>query len=545
MVQNKYAGKCAKCGGEVAALSGLRSDRPVDGRWVVEHIECPEILASQTPASVPTSVDFPPTPEQAECLELFKTGESMVIQACAGAGKTSTLRLLAQWADEKGLRGLYVAFNKSIVVDVGDSMPKSVLPSTAHALAYKAIVAGGLYADRMKNSRRMRPSEVARRIGITASYVVDENVTLSVDRQAGIVQSAVDEFCKTADASPSKRHFPYIEGIDQPGPRGARTYVNNRKVAKHLEPALRRFWKDIERPKGDLQFKHQYYLKLWQLSHPTIDTDYILFDECQDANPVMTAVINEQKCQVVYVGDSQQQIYSFTGAIDAMKGLPFQVRYLSQSFRFGQPIADVANGILSQIEGAEINVKGFDKITSVVGPIDGEADAVLTRTNACAMDAILNAKQSGVKAHLVGGGKDVLAFALGVRDLQQKGFTSHQDLVAFSSWEEVQKYVREEEQGAELKLMHDLVEKYGVPTILDALNNMPTEDEATLIISTAHKSKGRQWKRVRIAQDFIKQNKDGKQQEPTDEELRLRYVAVTRAQEALDASVLLGEGSQN
>jgi hypothetical protein len=37
---NAYAGACAKCGERVEAGAGLLGDK-VDGRWTVEHVECP------------------------------------------------------------------------------------------------------------------------------------------------------------------------------------------------------------------------------------------------------------------------------------------------------------------------------------------------------------------------------------------------------------------------------------------------------------------------------------------------------------------------
>ncbi|TAT71080.1 hypothetical protein [Rhizobium ruizarguesonis] len=60
---------------------------------------------------------FKPTDEQAAALDAFLQGKSLKINAFAGSGKTSTLQLLA---NATGLRGQYIAFNKSIVSDAGD-----------------------------------------------------------------------------------------------------------------------------------------------------------------------------------------------------------------------------------------------------------------------------------------------------------------------------------------------------------------------------------------------------------------------------------------
>lgn len=43
-------------------------------------------------------MSFAPTPEQLEAIRLFSTGASLAIEAGAGTGKTSTLKLMAESA---------------------------------------------------------------------------------------------------------------------------------------------------------------------------------------------------------------------------------------------------------------------------------------------------------------------------------------------------------------------------------------------------------------------------------------------------------------
>ena len=65
--------------------------------------------------------------------------------------------------------------------------------------------------------------------------------------------------------------------------------------------------------------------------------------------------------------------------------------------------------------------------------------------------------------------------------------------------------------------------------------------EIDVIVTTAHKSKGLQWNNVRIFDDFWgprMNKKTGEVEMPVDEELRLAYVAVTRAQKKLDSGSL-------
>ena len=51
-----------------------------------------------------------PTKEQSEILSRFNNGENLKIHAYAGTGKTTTLKLLAQQTNRKGIA---FAFNKA------------------------------------------------------------------------------------------------------------------------------------------------------------------------------------------------------------------------------------------------------------------------------------------------------------------------------------------------------------------------------------------------------------------------------------------------
>lgn len=471
-----------------------------------------------------TTTTFAPTAEQEVALDLFDTGGSLAIEAGAGAGKTSTLKLLA---DSTERRGQYIAFNKAIVVEAGEKMPSTVACNTAHSLAFRAV--GKRYSHRLRNSQRMKSMEIAKRLGIqpirlTTQDGVDK--TLGAGFLAGLAMRGVTRFCQSADAEPTARHVPYIDGIDIPP--GARQ--NNDMVARALAPAMRKAWADLSSPTGTLPYRHDHYLKTWQLSGPKIGADFILFDEAQDANPVMVAIVAAQThAQLVWVGDSQQQIYTFTGAVNALQTVDADSRaFLTQSFRFGPAVAEVANRLLADLD-AELRLTGTESIPSVVEPI-GDPDVILTRTNACAVRSVLAAQAQGTRVHLVGGGAEIASFARAARDLMSGQRVEHPELACFEDWAEVEQYVHQDEQGGDLRLLVSLVNEFGVDVILDALGAMATEANADLVVSTAHKAKGREWDAVQLAGDFP--------EEPTGEELRLLYVAVTRARLRLDVSAV-------
>lgn len=521
-IKAKYPGRCSICQQAISVgqqIEWKKGERPT-------HVACANDVTTERQAQ-PKRTDHPPTVEQSLALEHFASGESLKIEAGAGTGKTTTLKMLAESTSR---RGQYIAFNKAIVVESGEKMPETVNCSTAHSLAFRHI--GHRYAHRL-NSGRMRSLDIANRLGIDPISIEINGAkkTLQKSYLAGVVMQSVVRFCQTADETPGWKNVPYIRGIDETVD-GVRSYVNNNLVARWIEEHIVAAWADLMNVDGALPFRHDHYLKAWQLDDPKIGADYILFDEAQDANPVMVAVVAAQAehAQLVWVGDSQQQIYTFTGAVNALASMPSDhTTFLTQSFRFGTAVAEQANRILEMLN-AELRIRGTESINSVVGTID-QPDTILTRTNAAAVRAVLDAQASGQRPHLVGGGSEIVAFAKAADRLALRQPAEHPELACFESWNEVREYVQSDEQGSELRLLVKLVDDFTTPVILGALESMVPESRADLIVSTAHKSKGREWDRVRLGDDFPEKVKN-------DEELRLLYVACTRAKQQLDISAV-------
>src|SRR5690554_895516 len=90
-----------------------------------------------------------PTPEQAAVIDTFRSGDHLVIEAGAGTGKTSTLRMLADATP--GRRGVYIAYNRSIAQEAQRKFPARVTCKTAHSFAYGAV--GKDYRARLNGPR--------------------------------------------------------------------------------------------------------------------------------------------------------------------------------------------------------------------------------------------------------------------------------------------------------------------------------------------------------------------------------------------------------
>lgn len=466
-----------------------------------------------------------PTEEQEAALELFATGDPLVIEAGAGTGKTSTLDMLSR-STRRG--GAYVAFNKAIVMEGRHRFPMNVESRTIHSLAYRAVVTDD-FRGRL-NAKRMRSSELAGLMG--AQRIVIELPgkpprVLAAGFVASLVMLSLTKFCQSDALEPGPEHVPFLPAIEaEPG-----SCRNNERVREVLAPYMAEAWADLQSPRGRLPFRPDHYLAMWALGEPRIPGDFVLVDEAQDVDPrQMQAISRSAEAtgqQLVFVGDTQQQIYEWRGAVNALATVEGAHRtFLTMSFRFGPAIAEAANCLLEQLD-AELRLRGSDRASRLA--LLGSADAVLCRTNAAAVEAFLRLRDDGAKPHLVGGADDVIRFAWGAQALQAGRPTDHPDLACFTSWFEVQEYVADDPQGGELALLVKLLDEYGIDIVLDALDGMIAEEAADVVVSTAHKSKGREWPRVRLAGDFP--------HDPdriTAEENRLAYVAVTRAQDALD-----------
>lgn len=488
-----------------------------------------------------TAPAFTPTDEQVDVIDRFYTGGTLKVQARAGTGKTSTLLLIADEARTLGLRGQYVAFNKAIVTEANRKFGDNCAANTAHSLAYRAV--GNRYTDRLRSGRRLAPWEQADLLGI--GPIVTEGIGirrhLNAGFVSGLVMRAIEEWCRTADPEPDTDngwapYVPRVEGIDMPTATGGPTTVANDALAAEIAPACTRAWADITRLDGALRFSHDHYLKMWQLEGPRLGADFILFDEAQDANPVMRAVIAAQHhAQVVWVGDPEQEIYAWAGAVNALAMIEADTAYLTQSFRFGPEIAAAANTVLNRL-GASPGVVGHPDQPGTVGRLTTPA-AVLCRTNATAIAVVLDHQRRGIPVHLVGGADDVKRFALSASALMAGNTAYHPDLACFDTWDDVRVYIADHPQGGELKLLVDLVTMFGPAAVIAAVDGSVPEHAAQLVVSTAHKAKGREWPAVLLAPDLDTAATDP-DRDPSPEELRLLYVAATRARRELDATAI-------
>ncbi|MCD4683416.1 MAG: AAA family ATPase [Bacteroidales bacterium] len=464
------------------------------------------------------------------------------INAVAGSGKTSTIIEYAK-SRPSNKKILYLAFNKSVkneaIRKFSDIGLKNVKVETAHSLAFKNVVYQHDYKVRHSGYKNFEIVEI---LGINGT---GEKLTEFI--VANHISKFISYFCNSNKKKVSDLN--YLEVIAD---QKAKTFVKN--YYKHIEKYVRLFLSKMD--KGETEVTHDFYLKKFQLSNPKLPYEYILFDEGQDASPAMLDVFLKQKATKVIVGDVHQQIYAWRYAINSLEKVDFKDFYLTTSFRFSQDIGNLANQILERKkhlnnhEDVKISGKGTCK--------SYKTKAVLARTNlGLLMKAIeyVTEKKKIKRIYFEGNISsytyaddgaslyDVLNLYNGKhRYIKDKLIRSMQNM------DDLKEYI-EKTEDVQLAMMVEIVNEYGndIPDIIKKIKAKHIENDqkenAQMIFSTVHRSKGMEYEAIQLVNDFMTEEKLKKQcngernndllKTKLNEEVNLLYVAVTRTKNSI------------
>ncbi|SED04354.1 UvrD-helicase domain-containing protein [Bradyrhizobium erythrophlei] len=461
-----------------------------------------------------------PTAEQQQAIDQFQHGGSVKINAYAGTGKTSTLEFLAQSTSR---RGQYIAFNRDIVRDAKEKFPNTVNCSTSHGLAFKATPSA--YRNNSdKMTKRVNANQLAEMLNLRR-WEVDGRHVLQPRSQGYLILDTLRRYMQSADAELAAHH------VTRHGSLLAAPEATMQAVTEFALHGAKHVWGRMRAETDPMPLGHDGYLKLWALSNPKIAADFILLDEAQDTNPIVLDVLRKQSAQMIYVGDKYQQIYEWRGAVNAMGKIETQGEtYLTTSFRFGPAIAEWASKLLDLL-GEKRPLRGNVAVKSRVGRV--EPRTILARTNASTIAAIIECLDEGKKPHLVGGADELMEMLRGVQDLKEGKQSTVPDFFGFDKWQQVVEFTKSGE-GDHLLSFVNLVEGRGERQLMWALNRTVDEERSDLTISTAHKAKGREWSTVRLTDDFLRSRPGKPANGPDPAEVRLFYVALTRAKEAVE-----------
>lgn len=466
------------------------------------------------------------------------TANTIVVQALAGTGKTSTL--IGYVKARPNWTFLYLAYNKAIADEVAQRFPANVESCTVHSLAYRTY--GRAYQHKLGNNRLR---------DLTAALELSEQHINRVKQGLEAVNNWL------------------LSDVDELSAFINNTYKRHSKIEELLLDAPAIWNMMLDKNNSTIKMPHDGYLKLYQLSKPLLQYDALLLDEAQDSNNVTIALVNAARCShKIIIGDSHQSIYSFRGATDALAQFAkidgAAVFGITTCFRFNQVIADYATSILQRYKlekqtmiggGEHGDVQLYNDIESLP-----QYTTILARNNFSLFAVAISQVNKGNKVYFCGGiGRYDLATLHAIIDLHTCKKFTHVFINKFKSYSQLKAYAYESEES-DLIFACAMLEEYGGYTLCKLLDKLVSMDsyisanpmqrlfECHFQLTTAHRSKGLQFKRVAVYDDFSKLDEmldndfaqrfaDGKLSEfdaqQWIDEINLYYVACTRATQVL------------
>lgn len=471
-----------------------------------------------------------PSPQQLGYFDWIKNGSgSCILKAVAGAGKTTSILEGLEFMTGRIFLG---AYNKKIADEMAARAQKrdGLFIKTMHGAGFGAWrrVAQNVRVDEKKCANLYREM-----VGDdNAKPIVLQLVSLAKQAAFGVVNSAEDE----SNWYGLIDHFNLDIGE-----------ISADAIVGEAQDLLRR---SIATDNTLIDFDDMIYSPLIHKAR-VFEHDWVLIDEAQDTNASRRALalrLLKRGGRMVAVGDPHQAIYGFTGAdADALdlirEAVNAQELPLTVSYRCPTKVVEYAHQWVSHIEAAPSAPEG---IVRAAGDLSEAriGDAVLCRFNKPLLKAVYELIGRGVPAKVegrdIGNGLKVLARRWKVRSLA--GLINRLD----DYLERETAKLRAKEKESAITAIEDkvdclrfLIKKTlatdgGLPELIAEIDSLFADDgdaSNRVVLSSIHKSKGREWHRVFWLQTGP--SPWARMEWEVDQERNLCYVATTRAQREL------------
>lgn len=467
-------------------------------------------------------------------------GESLIVNAVAGSGKTSTIMEAVRRLPED-LRVLMVAFNKSISEELKRRAPRHVMISTYHALGFGQY--RRLHGNVRVEGNKLR--DLWRKMQ-DVDHVIDRNEAIMygafVMRLVGLAKQAGIGYLIANDRSVwsdiVEHHDLYLESKDATEARGI-------SLAQDLLELS-------DKERSVIDFTDMLYF-------PLIDdlrffqNDYVFIDEAQDTDAVQRALLKRMLKpggKLIAVGDRHQAIYGFRGADSTAMDLirdefGCEELPLSISYRCPQAVVAEAQSIVPQIEASpKAQVGEVTELPSYDWKGFGPHDVILCRNTAPLIDMAYWFLRHGVAAKVLGReiGAGLVALikkmgvtALGPLEDKLAAYCDREVAKLVSKGDDTKAEAIRDRVDCILMIIEHLPEGTrtvaGLVTVIESLFK---DGNGCLTLSTVHKSKGLEWDTVYLLdRDNLMPSRWARKPWQKQQELNLIYVAVTRPKNRL------------
>jgi hypothetical protein len=242
----------------------------------------------------------------------FQKNEIIAIKSVAGSGKTTTLLELAKVHKNKKI--LYIAFNKSLIIEIKDKIKAqkidNLFPQTFDALMRGVFISKNKFEPDIVD---LKPQNIQ-------NYV--EWFNNKPYRMKKSYTQIISKFCAQTQ---------YDNIVD--------FCVKNYGAEKKLINIL---WEKIQ--KMELitfdSIRKMAQMKHWCKDYIDNCFDMIFIDESQDFDNIMLKILlDDTTIPKLFVGDAKQAIYEWKGCINAFEKLPKETTMIEfySTFRVGEP----------------------------------------------------------------------------------------------------------------------------------------------------------------------------------------------------------------
>lgn len=497
---------------------------------------------------------FVPSPQQQGFFDFVDdpNGENAIVEAVAGAGKTTSLVEAMRRMDGRVFAG---AYNSKMAKELRErtSSMSNIWAKTFHGMGMGAL------QFRLKGIKsRLEPDDKKVRKLVDAFILEKGRADLndvatcvvncvSMAKQRGIGVCFPDTDISWVEMI---EHF----GLTDDLPEGYEDRLDI--VVKFARVILRRS-NQIAKEEAVIDFDDMVYLPLlWNLR--LLKFEWVLVDEAQDTNPTRREFAKRLLApngRFIAVGDPHQAIYGFSGADNdalAQIGRDFNAKTLplTVTYRCPKSVVEVAQRYVSHIQAHESAPDGlyteqpFEALTGQLEP----GDAVLCRYNKYLVNLCFKLIREGKPARIEG-----RSIGAGLVALTRKWKVQKLEALAdrVQSWQDREVAKAEAKQNdtkadqirdrAETLLV--LIERGqeqgckdadALRTMISSMFEDDVSDSKGLItLCSVHRSKGLEWDRVFILGLDELMGRECSQEWQTQQEVNLQYVAVTRSQGTL------------
>ncbi len=470
-----------------------------------------------------------PTPEQAAIIAAARdTKDSLIINALAGAAKTSTLVMICQALPVQPI--LSLAFNKRIAEEMAKRLPSHVVSKTLNSIGHSVWAAATgrrLILDTKKTYTTVK-TYIENLKGSEKSSAYE--VMAEAIRLVGTMKSSgyIPEG-KFPNAKSLCTQAEFLDGLEEDPSDDAF------EIAEHaLTVSIREAYNDT------IDFDDQIYMStLFGGTFPRFPL--ILVDEAQDLSALNHAMLRKLVIsRVIAVGDPWQSIYGFRGAVSngmakLREAFACKEMTLSISFRCPASVVREANKRVPHMrarEGApEGQVTSLDSWTALDIPSDA---VIICRNNAPLFKAALELIKRGRGVSLPG--MDIGPRLLKtLRDLGKPEMPQEEVFRAINKWEETgMKKPKGRASVADRAECLRVFAESG-PNLAAAIAYAEHLFKASgpIQLMSGHKSKGLEFPTVYHLDPWRIPSKYSESPEALEQEKNIGYVITTRAKESL------------